>query len=630
MSGDSRHANLALYLAVVGVALTGCGRPGTAADPGFGFCAVPEEGCPCSEGHVLACYPERPFVDETGEEYCLEGARYCGPDGLWGPCQFVEGSARFPVVGDPVPCGGCDPRCFTVHDCPSQRDLTPANSTHVRFDIDRDGIVLGGQAFGGRNAYVANDPDSTVSKLDLTTGQEVGRFLVGVPGATGYAGNRPSRTAIDSRGNAYVASRAFQADVVGTVTKIGGDPTLCYDRNRNGVIDTSSGGADVRLWGTDECVLWTTEISDDCVPRALAVDANDRVWAGCHGEKRFYVLDPADGSILRNVATSVRPYGAAITRDGVLWFPDDCCAQRDIQSIDTKTYVAGPVVKNRGCNGSYGIAVDTRGRVLLGGWGEGCVSRYTPGTNRWETFTVRAGTGGVRGVTIDASGRIWAASHDLGAGPHWLTSWLDDGTGRTTYTLTGCRIPIGVGADFLGQIWTPCQGTSNVARLDPGTGRVDLFASGAAPYTYSDFTGFIRASVTAPDGSYTRRHDALMACSGGLGAMWALLYWDVETPAGTRIDFTARTAASLADLGLAPEISLASVPGDTSPANVQAILSASGIENGLRFMDVRVSLHSSDGVTTPVFRNMDMVYFCTCGCDVDTACTAGCTCDRNC
>lgn len=616
-------------IVAVAVLLAACeqGGPGLPADDGFRVCSG--QGCDCEPGRIMACYPEAPLVDEAGEAYCVEGIRTCGDDGLWGECIFPEGAARYALIGDPELCGGCDPGCFRVHDCPTQLDLDADNSNNVRFDLDADGLVLGGQLFNARYAYIANDPQSTVSKLDLSTGEEVARYRVGLPGLT----NSPSRTAIDSRGDAYVANRAFGQQ--GSVTKMAGDRSNCYDRNRDGDIDTSTGGADIRPYGEDECVLWTVSVGpSNGIPRAVAVDADDRVWVGLYNTRRFDVLDANDGSLIRSVNVSGYPYGAAIGGDGRLWYPNGCCGRSWIQAVDTGTFAVGSTISNTSsCAGSYGIAVDLEGRVLLGGYSNSCVSRYDPPTGAWQSFT--AASGMTRGVTIDADGHVWTASHS-GSAPHWLTRWNDDGTGRVTYTLRdtaagrNCSVPIGVGADFEGRIWTPCQSTSNVARLDPDTGQVTIHNAGPNPYTYSDFTGFLRATVTSPEGSYRRRYDSRLTCSADQSTEWSQLYWEVETPAGSQINFWGRTAAVTTDLGMAADMLLGSIPGDIPPADIDRIMTASGVTNGLRYFEVRVQLRSLDGDTSPVFRNMNMVYYCVCSCDVSASCDAGCTCDEDC
>lgn len=629
-------ALLALALSTLGCDVADEQYQEAIADNGFEMCdGTAEEGCPCQPGQIMVCYPDSPFQDvDTGEEFCLEGKHTCSDDGEWGSCEFAEDSERYALIGDPTLCGGCDPGCFGVHDCPTGRDLTGENAENVRYDLDEQGIVLGGTLVNARFAYVANNPQSTVSKVDLTTGHEVGRYYVGLSYNGSY--NNPSRTAIDSRGNAYVANRAFSRD--GSVTKIAGDRSFCVDRDMNGRIDTSAGGHDIRPWNQDECVVWSRRVGGYYpLPRALAIDRHDRVWVGLYRYRRFDVLDPNDGHLIRSVGVSLHPYGAAIGRDGVMWFPNGCCGRPTVQSVNTETLRVSSTYTPPGgmCHGSYGIAVDTAGRVLVGGWPHACMSRYTPSTNTWERFNTTSG--GVRGVTVDAEGRMWAASHHWDYNPHWMTSWDATGGDRQIFTLrdssTGavCSVPIGVGADFEGRMWTPCQYTSRVAIVDPDTARVQVLAAiGPNPYTYSDFTGFLRATVTAPEGSYTRTYDSDMTCDDDTTPHWSQFYWDAETPEGTQITFWARSADRTDRLGRSPTMEVATQPGSTSPVDLEDIFAPHGVSTNYRYLEIRVQLQSLDDDTSPIFRNMDTVYYCRCECNTDHECTDRCDCDPDC
>jgi len=192
-------------------------------------------------------------------------------------------------------------------------------------------------------------------------------------------------------------------------------------------------------------------------------------------------------------------------------------------------------------------------------------------------------------------------------------------------------VPIGVGADFSGRMWTPCQYTSRVAIVDPDTSRVQVLASiGPNPYTYSDFTGFLRATVTAPEGSYTRTYDSDITCDDETTPTWSQFYWDADTPEGTEVTFWARTADRTDRYGRYPTMEIASQPGSISPVNLEEVFAGYGVSNNYRYLEVRVQLQSLDDESTPVFRNMDVVYYCRCVCNTDHECTDRCECDPDC
>ncbi|MBI2898408.1 MAG: hypothetical protein HYY06_32960 [Deltaproteobacteria bacterium] len=467
----------------------GC-EPGADCDEGDGVvhdgcamtCAFPHAGCGgCDPGAAVDCH-----ILPDGARQCVSGRLTCGDDGVFGECELdqadlPEGAHEYSIIqGDPVTCGNCDPGCWGAEDVFDDDDLTPENSNGLEFnpnacwDENGDGdtndagecgaLTIGGSTVTARYAWIANSPDSTVSKLNLTTGAEVGRYYVGLPNKRCSCWcngcNNPSRTAVDGYGNAYVANRAFGGQ--GTVVKIGADPYYCIDRNRNGVIDTSTNSVPM-AWGTDECVLWTLNVGgNDAVPRALAIDAGDAnvpegyVWVGTYNARRAYRINPRDGSyycfqragngncIRDYVDLGMYPYGATGDRRGWVWFTAWGTTDHLI-AVEGST---GNVIHRGrsdhpscGSDNTYGIAVDRWGQIWTGGWECG-IFRYNVGdAARWgdETWcyvepirrcsngdpnfaractkdaecgagnTCSRGAGPSRGVAADCEGNIWTA-----------------------------------------------------------------------------------------------------------------------------------------------------------------------------------------------------------------------------
>jgi len=591
-----------------------------AADDGFTTCDETTLGCACDPGQVTSCYSQEPSVDSSGNEYCLEGTRTCLADGISGECVFDgSGVRRQPIIGAPELCGGCDSRCFQNHDCPTDVDLTNENADNVRFDLDADGIVLGGTLVSARYAWIANSSEATVSKIDLETAEEVGRY---------YVCSSPSRTAVDSRGNMYVACRGGTSN---NVVKIAGDHSYCVDRNRNGVIETSSGSA---LVSNDECILWHATATSAC-PRALAIDARGWVWVGGWCVRNFYVFDPADGHLIRTVPISNSAYGAAIDSTGTLWYSGRSHGR--IQSINTVTFAVGSSLYPS-CGGDlYGIAVDRSDRVwIVCAHQPNRVARYDPADGSWMNVSGIPYPHTARGVSVDGNGRIWLGTHNYwgwnyGQGIGYSFD-ADTGGEMRSYTITGCDGAIGASPDFENNIWFACHGSWTGSRLDPDTGAVTNVGVGRYPYTYSDFTGFLRATITAPEGSYTRIYNGDIACGGAnISPFWSQLYWDLETPEGTAISFHGRTASTVAGLGMARELTFASLPGDPEPAEIARQFETEGVDNFQQYLEIRVQLESSRRGISPVFRNMDAVYYCICMCDADDlTCTPDCSCDDEC
>jgi streptogramin lyase len=568
-------------------------------DNGFAICEGRNDpGCPCDTGAVLACYSEEPDRDENGETYCLEGVRECR-DGTWSECNFGD-PVRHAIIGAPELCGGCDPACFRQHTSPDGHDLDDDNANNLRFDSDRNGLVLNGRAISARYAYIANSGENTVSKIDIGTRSEVGRYFVG---------DSPSRTAVDAQGNCYVAMRGEANE---TVAKIAGDTSSCLDRNHNGRIDTSS-GSNVLGRGSDECVIWWSTAAAGACPRAVAIDRHNRVWIGGWCINQFYVLNPDNGSLIRTVPISASAYGAAIDSEGMLWYSGR--SHGWIQNINTETFAVGPA-RETGCGGDlYGITVDLQDRVWIVCAHQDCrASRFDPVTGEWLNICSIHRPRTARGITVDAGGDIWIATHhdwDWNYGRGYAYRF-DSNTGdqKEIYTIRDCDGAIGIASDFENNIWLACYGSWSADVLNPDSGAVSHIPVGAFPYTYSDFTGFLRATITAPEGYYKQLYDSRLACHAGDEVVWSQLYYRVETPENTRINIYARSAARTSDLSAAREILMASIPGDESPVDIQDNMANQGVPGGMRYLEVRVQLQSLNRETSPVFRSIDLVYYC--------------------
>ncbi len=234
--------------------------------------------------------------------------------------------------------------------------------------------------------------------------------------------NRPSRTAVDFNGDAWVANRAHDsygsADPAdggihhqSSVTKIANKnnsitDTDCIDRNHNGKIDTSydangdgiintdcngdgipdslsnvsaanpcKAGLMQEFFGLDdECLLFTTNTgAEGGTGRPLALGPGggpidsfgpSDAWAGRFTDGIFYRVDGTTGLIKTSVqltagGTTARPYGAAVDQNGYLWAPN--VEDHTLYYLDTQnTTNIGKVVPpgTVGGAGFYGIAID--------------------------------------------------------------------------------------------------------------------------------------------------------------------------------------------------------------------------------------------------------------------------------
>lgn len=361
--------------------------------------------------------------------------------------------------------------------------------------------------------WVANAGEDTISKIDTNTGKELARYRTWFNGAPNFShlfdpfsGPAPSRTAIDSTGNCFVANRQFStrpAEVVKILASGG------IDRNGNGVIDTSvdsnnNGVIDpaelmpmVDSNGngivdpseiTDERVAWVVRVGPNSgIGRSLAIDANGFVWFGLYSAQTYYKLDPSTGAIVAGpISVSPNtPYGAVVDASGTLW---GASLSNNLLRLNTNTNTFVGVTYDNYSN--YGISFGN-GKVYLGYANP--VREYNPATN---TYAHIGGGGGQNflayGVSVASNGDILVHGHAAGslAGatrirPDGSIAWAKGNQpGADDFGGRGC-VP-----DSNGDVWTINLNTNNVSKYRGSDGEfLGVFPVGNSPYSYSDATG---------------------------------------------------------------------------------------------------------------------------------------------
>jgi hypothetical protein len=530
--------------------------------------------CPCNATEPTGCWMGSVQTQGIGE--CQDGQRTCR-EGVWSGCENQVLPSDEICNHQDDDCDGTTDEGVTEPDgtCANQGDDTGVGPDHgVEFcdDVGEcDGVMetpegwltLGGTSISLTHIWIANSSENTVSKLDTRTGDEVGRFYTGIDASN----SDPSRTAVNFDGSVFVANRAWYppgggADRQASVTKIAAVDDDCIDMDDNGTIDTSHDSTPLP-WGQDECELWTTEVGGlGCAARAIAVGIEEgldgvrdvRVYVGCFYEKHVYLLDGTDGEIVDDFAIpGAATYGFAITGDNIMFvaglrasYPGgtDEDAVVDLNewppAID---YTTPPACGTPDLFGyeqidSYGIAADDQGRMWTCNT-TGCVNRYDPETDRWES----AETPNCRGVAVDGEGYVWTAM-DSG-----VDKFDPDTMNRLANITTTGMGGLGVAIDFDGDVWVVNEYSNDASKIDADDEReIGRYPVGTGPYTYSDMTGFQLRNITAPSGRYLR----VMEVCPEQATNWVSITLDYECPPGTSIGVRARSANTPEDLAAAP------------------------------------------------------------------------------
>ncbi|MBI4701890.1 MAG: hypothetical protein HY744_12180 [Deltaproteobacteria bacterium] len=529
----------------------------------------------------------------------------------------------------------------------------------------------------------------TVSKVDAVNVAEVARYfsvtcfgnpayklkqcldVAGNPVQT--ATNAPSRTAVDYNFDVWVANRAFGGQP--SATKIANALEDCVDRNSDGIIQTSTdvngdGHIDLDCNGDnkvddgstlcpnnkppeflgmdDECVLFTSNYAKtNEYGRSVCLDRGDpfeggpgNAWVGTNnrpGNNRFYKLNGSTGQIEGYVdfPAPIGPYGCTVDGDGILWtvgshsavMPD--WGGRGLCYFDTAdTKKVGPVLNEPygGAHHYYGITLDPKGNIWVGGWGSSNVYRYRPDRTTFETLangkwtrvrTVEEGkVQETAGIAADTRGWVWVASNTTGyilrvpqeipdGDQPWATAVGMGGTRLDVHMGSTMR---GVGVDFSGHVWGISHDASTAKRIDldklgdPVDLGKNVFSTpvGTNPYTYSDFTGYGLRNFTRPQGTYRY---LVKGCDSKY-TNWLWVEWSGQEPEGTNIRLRARSGEEPKSLGEwfgyweTSPAKLADAPGPLKPMPA-------------KYIQIELELSTEDNEATPILESFKIVRDCS-------------------
>lgn len=428
-------------------------------------------------------------------------------------------------------------------------------------------------------AWVANHNRDTVSKFNTETFTEEARYWVN---------NNPSRTSVDADGNAWIGNRGSTH-----VTKILWDTDNCPDRNGNGRVDTAFGPAEINRGNAflDECVIYHARTSYDVDTnrnysnvRGLAPDADGFMWVGYSSHSGgVQAIDTSTlaasqvysaynqpmrlwqtpynsssgtwasgNSILnyvgvRNVSGG-NAYGLVVDSKNQLYMSNTSRDRVPVFNVKTRQWT--DLYSTPGVGSGYGITIDSKDRVWLGGWPDRTGVRMIDPVQKRVWYYPMSNNRKVTGIAVEpGTGDVWASSYNTGITGRLSVNesnlgqvnWAYIGTTRLYSNanngyLSGVSNDLrGVGFDAKGDVWTMGLGSDRIWKLDPQTNQraADLpFGKSIGAdghYTYSDFTGATAAQFTAPSGRWNKIYDF------GKNTSLASIQVEAHTPAQTTV-----------------------------------------------------------------------------------------------
>jgi len=461
--------------------------------------------------------------------------------------------------------------------------------------------------------WIANAGEDTVVKINTQTNKQLARYKTWISYATSctsnhcsnaYAGAAPSRTAVDSDGNVYVANRHFDSKppsimkilATGYIDRNGnGVEDTSTDTNGNGVIeysemialpDTNGNGILDNSELLDERVAWIVQAPPATaggLGRSLSIAPGGDLYLGIYYQSVYYRFSSVTGSLLGGPFPTPgnSPYGSIVDSTGILW---GASLGSNLLKFNTLTNTTVGVYGHPGAD--YGIAIgpDNTGALSVyqanySGYG---YTKYNSVTNTWSTPYLGFSS---LGVATDGSGNIFVGNTTSSG----IRKYAPDGTFLCAGAQQpGTEAPRGVVVDSDGNVWAVHLNTDNLSKFR-GTdcAALGVFPSGNRPYTYTDATGIQRFTSTAPTGTFT-----FVLNSGLAGNYLQKVQWNTEggsVPTNTSIVVAARGAATLAGLGAATFTNLSN--------NARACVAG-------QFIEVRATLSTTVPGTTPVLTDI--------------------------
>ncbi|MEM6993072.1 MAG: hypothetical protein AAF721_21345 [Myxococcota bacterium] len=350
--------------------------------------------------------------------------------------------------------------------------------------------------------WVANSSEGTVSKINVRTLVEEGRYITRPDGD-----GDPSRTSVNLAADVAVANR------YGGLVKIYADESDCVESNGMPGIQTSTGAGDVLPWGVEECVAWYREFpttnqrpvawTPGQVTEGSCDSTGEQVWTvtstmpgigpglGGPGGVTVHLLDGASGGTVQQIQIDDFPgfnlgaYGGAVNGEGDLFFTPMGLVSipKVLARVELSTYEV-TLWELPAEIAPYGITVDHNGMVWVSSTAGPGAARFDPDTETWDVIPGFSSLGGLAEGEddlmwiADQDGLISINIEDFSYGPRYL------GPSK------------GVSIDVDGYVWS----VDNAAtKIDPETAlEVGTYEGLSGPYTYSDMTGHALGNVTCP------------------------------------------------------------------------------------------------------------------------------------
>ncbi|MEZ4269012.1 MAG: hypothetical protein R3F39_21855 [Myxococcota bacterium] len=262
---------------------------------------------------------------------------------------------------------------------------------------------------------------------------------------------------------------------------------------------------------------WLTKLPDCTLNRGVALTPDGRLFTSCYSPGRVWEIEPDTGNIVAGSETALSGpvYGLVADSTGLY------AAGGGVR----KVRVGGPGDLSEVWSitrSTYGIATDGLGTIWVGGQSLAAIDGEDGSLiESWDVGT------GTTGIVVAPGGEVVAAGSD--------TVYVvvpGQGITRTLPLPAGASGVRGVSVDALGNIYAINLGSSNVTRIAP-SGDMQNFGGGGlqSPYSYNGgLTGFSPSCVGANTTNW--ESDPIDA---GKPVAWLDVRWTADLPEGTKL-----------------------------------------------------------------------------------------------
>ena len=215
-------------------------------------------------------------------------------------------------------------------------------------------------------------------------------------------------------------------------------------------------------------------------PRAIDRDTKGRTWVVLGQPQRLAMVVGDTG--WRSWDVGMYPHSLAVAPDGKVWFNGHFTREPELigfvdparDTVVTYDVPAHPTLaEGPGGPIPYEIRVAPDGRIWLGELQGNRLVAFTPGTEKFQTYTMPTPVSGPRRFDVDAQGIVWIPAYSAN-----LLVRLDPATG----TFTEIPLPVEDAVPYVvradprgGTLWIGTSAADALVRYDPRTRKFDTY-----------------------------------------------------------------------------------------------------------------------------------------------------------